>query len=650
MPQSARKAKHGADDRRLPPRGSLCWGPRLLLLIPIALVGILVFSPLFSAQFTEWDDLNTVAKNPDMLAPASQIGSFWTNLAHPNGDLYLPVTQTIWYALAQIARSNQPDAHGSMLSASVFHTANVLLHALNACLVYLLLMRLVRRSWAAAGGAMLYLLHPLQVEAVGWVSGMKDVLSATFSLIAIYGFVRFLEISSVPFLSPPSVRPARASEGVRARDHHSTQPPPQRPGVPREGEDFPPSRRAGFIPPWLWYCVGIAAFILAMLSKPSAVTTPAIALILGAAWLCRHLASAQHDDESKRKPFFESFIRKILLPLIPWFLLAIPVILEGHRVQPALDVPNIPFHYTPAIAGDALGFDLGKVWLPIWLCIDYGRTPTVVIESGAVYWTWIFAAIPLALAIWWARRRPLLSAGLFIFFVAPLPVLGFVKFEFQHYSTVADHYLYLAMLGPALFLAVLLNYFQPKNSVGIGAAILIPLAILSVLQTAHWKDDYAIFAHAAEVNPRSIAAHPHLAKILAARGETGSAAHEYTLALKLAPDGPTHFNYGNLLFKQGRYDEAIEQYLESAVGQPPSANLQYNLGLAYLKLGKIPPAKAALAEAIRIRPNYADPHFMLALILNTDGDTAGAIEHLQRARQIDPTRQDVQAALSQLGK
>ena len=224
------------------------------------------------------------------------------------------------------------------------------------------------------------------------------------------------------------------------------------------------------------------------------------------------------------KPFFEIFLRAILLPLIPWFLLAIPIIIEGHRVQPAIDVTDTPWQFRSGIAGDALAFDLAKLFVPLSLGIDYGRTPTAVIDSGAIYGTWIFALVPLAFAIWWARRRPPLSAGLFIFFVAPFPVLGFVKFEFQHYSTVADHYLYLAMLGPALILAILFSYFRPKNSVIIAAAILIPLTILTVFQTAHWKDDYAIFAHAADVNPKSIAAHPHLAKILAARGETGKAA------------------------------------------------------------------------------------------------------------------------------
>jgi len=621
MPQSARKAKHAVDYRSPAPRRSRWQEPGLLLLIPIALAGILVFSPLFDAQFTEWDDLDTVAKNPAMLAPASEIGKFWTNLAHPNGDLYIPVTQTVWYALAQMAHTSRPDPHGSMLDASAFHAANVLLHALNACLVYLLLRRLIGRSWAAAGGAMLYLLHPVQMEAVGWVSGMKDVLSATFSLVAVYTFVRFLEISE------------RARGGMN----------------PALQEEVP--RRAGFIPlSLLWYGVGTIVFILAMLSKPSAIMSPAIALILGGAWLCRHRASAEHGDESERKPFFATFTPTILFPLIPWFLLVIPIIVEGHRVQPAPDVPSTPLLFRPAIAGDALAFYLAKLLVPILLCFDYGRTPRAVIDSGAVYATWIFAAAPLVAAIYFARRWPLLCAGMFVFFIAPLPVLGFVKFEFQHYSTVADHYLYLAMLGPALILAVLLNYLKPKTSAAVGAVMFIPLAILSVMQTAYWKDDYALFAHATEVNPRSITAHSHLAKVLAARGDTGAAISQYRKALDIGRDGPTYYNYGNLLFKLGRYEEAIEQYRESSISQSPSANVQYNLAAAYLKTGQPAPAKAALLEAIRIRSDYADPHVMLAVILNSEGDVAGAIEHLQRAKQIDPTRQDVRAALNQLGK
>src|SRR5205823_5722669 len=143
-----------------------------------------------------------------------------------------------------------------------------------------------------------------------------------------------------------------------------------------------------------------------------------------------------------------SILVKILLSLLPWFAMTIPIALEGRRVQPATIVPDIALWARPLVAADALCFYLWKLIAPASLAADYARTPASIIQSGAIYWTWIAPATVFGLAIWYRKRWPALLLAVVFFFAAPLPVLGLVKFVYQFFSTVSDHYVYVAMLGP----------------------------------------------------------------------------------------------------------------------------------------------------------------------------------------------------------
>src|SRR5207248_6403289 len=106
----------------------------------------------------------------------------------------------------------------------------------------------------------------------------------------------------------------------------------------------------------------------------------------------------------------------------------------------------LPLRSRLLVSSDALGFYLWKLAWPLHLGVDYGRTPAVALADPIVRLVWLIPAVLLATACWWWRRRrdaaPLASILLFIIGVGP--VLGLVPFDFQVYSTVADHYVYLA--------------------------------------------------------------------------------------------------------------------------------------------------------------------------------------------------------------
>src|SRR5207302_490970 len=124
------------------------------------------------------------------------------------------------------------------------------------------------------------------------------------------------------------------------------------------------------------------------------------------------------------------------------------------------------------IAGDALAFYLYKFVCPTALTLDYARKPAWMINHVWFYWTWLAPAGAAAAIRLWRPGRRWLGAAALLLLAGLLPVLGLVPFEFQGYSTVADHYMYLAMLGPSLAGAWLLARYPGPTGAGIAAVVL----------------------------------------------------------------------------------------------------------------------------------------------------------------------------------
>jgi hypothetical protein len=193
----------------------------------VAAITAAVLWPVLGAGFLDyWDDPDTIARNPDLNPPTfGSVLKYW-NPAHPYMDLYVPVTYTVWAAIAALTRRAAPDpAGGGWLSPFPFHAASLVLHMLATVLVFAILSRLLRARGApgpaaersAAAGAILFSIHPLQVEAVAWASGLKDVLGGTLALAAIHLYLR----SEAPEGKPVARRRAYLAATVRFRSPRS---------------------------------------------------------------------------------------------------------------------------------------------------------------------------------------------------------------------------------------------------------------------------------------------------------------------------------------------------------------------------------------------------------------------------------------------
>ncbi len=488
-----------------------------LLGLLLALACVAVFGEIGRHGFVRWDDEINVYRNPYLnpVTPA-HLAHFWTGtgMGKAADTVYRPLVYSV-YALIAPGAATAPyltDGQGAGLGARPFHAVSLLVHVLNVLLVFGLLRRLVKNEWAASAGAALFALHPLQVEAVAWVSGLTDLLGAFFSLLALSAFLRFRE----------------AGQGM--------------------GQ-------------WKWYALATVWFALALLSKPSAVVLPLLALILDC-WIMG-------------RPWPES-----VRPLMGWLPLVLVSVLLAHHAEPVLMSGVVtPWWTRPLIAGDALALSARHLVWPIGLGIDYGRSPGVALADRA--WLWSLIALALGVCVWHFRRRyPWLTAGASFFAAALLPTLGLIPFRFQTFSTVADRYSYLALLGPSLALAWgltrLPHRLPTRARLAVGnlcAVVLLLMGLLSAAQVTYWRSSVALFGRALAVNPRSWMAHINLGGILADSGRRDEAVAQYKQAMRLKPDDAARDAYtdGVALVRQGRKSEAAAAFRQALDYRPDFA-------------------------------------------------------------------------------
>ncbi len=571
--------------------GTAFWRPSAAATL-LVLVTLAVFWQVQGSQFVLWDDGLHVFDNPYLQTLTfNNILAFWRK---PYAELYMPLTYTLWALTAAVSRgvtAHPPE--GVPLDPQVFHTLNLLVHLLSVLVVWrivcLLLSRtttrpaLPRVAWAAGGGALFFAVHPLQVEAVAWVTGFKDVLGGFLSCVAVWQYLRYASGS----VDAASSDKAAGGQGRRS--------------VGRYG-------------------LATGVFVLALLAKPTAVVVPIVAWVLDVwswpqTWRHRRLA------------------------LLGWFGLALLWGLFARQVQPPDPGAFLPPLWARLlIAGDAVSFYLSKLGVPVWLGPDYGRAPEVMLAQS---WLWLTGLAPWGLAVWLGYQRtrvPWLVAAAGVLVAGLLPVLGLVPFAFQAYSTVADHYLYLAMLGPALALAWGLAQFRRRWLTVGGAVVLGVLGICSAWQTSYWHDTVSLFEHGLTVHRESFLAHNTLGMAMAKQNRLTEATRYYTEAIRLWPrNTQAHHNLGNVLRRQGKTQEALEQYREALRLKPTFAEAHNNLGAVLADQGQLAEAIRHYTAALQLQPAYPGAHYNLGNALSKQGKMQEALEQYREALRLQPT-------------
>jgi tetratricopeptide (TPR) repeat protein len=490
-----------------------------------------LYLPVRQFQFVNWDDRDMVIENPLLHPPTVQhLRDFWTG---PHLDLYTPLSYSLWWTMARL--SNGPD------DAASYHLLNLFLHMASAALAFSILLRCVTNPPACFAGAIVFALHPMQVESVAWIAQMNGLLAGALSLAAIRLYLLF------------------ADDSKRRR--------------------------------WVWYFIATIVFLLALLAKPTAVVVPLIAAIL--------------DAGIVRRP-----VAKVVRSLALWFCMAIVFAVVTRSVQP---VTGGVIWHRPLIALDALGFYFRQVFWPARLTADYARAPLRVWMSHQ--WM-VNGSIPLfiALLLWpmrGGRRQLIIAAALAV--AALLPVLGLIPFAQQRYSTVADRYVYLAMIGPALLVAWALARMPRPAGLALTMVLACSLAWLTAAQLQTWRNTEALIAHVIQIDPNSTIGNKIKAAELSRTGHPQEAIAYYRAAMIRNPnDGDLHLNLANAFYRCGRYQDAILEY-NDAINLPSGFRIgaMLDLGWAYVKSGQVDAAKRVFRQVLEIDPN--NPQAMRSL-------------------------------------
>lgn len=532
-------------------------------LATLAAMLALAFSTWFTFQDTlsygflvPSDDELHITENARLLPPSLEGARwFWT---HAYAGMYIPVSYDFWMLEAELAGGGE---RGALLDARVFRVGCIALHAFASILVYFLLQRWLGSRWPAILGALVFELHPLQVESVAWISETRGLLAAMFGVSALL---------------------VHASGQSRIRT-----------------------------------CVSSGLLALAMLSKPSAAAIPLIALVadrwvLGRSW------------------------RASAASLAPWFLLVGALSLVAKRLQPdAILDAFVPWYQRPWIAADATAFYLEKLALPFKLVPDHGRTPARVLASSPLP---AIAAASLCVGLLVLRYpgRRGTQAALLLFLAGLTPVLGLVPFAHQEISTVASRFAYLAMIGPALGLALVAEWLSRFRSALICLA---PLSLLGATSFGHvdaWRDARTAFERNLELQPESHQAHAVLGTLSVAQGDLEAAYEHYSSALRLGPDPhKAQLELGNVRFLQERLVEAAAHYRKALETAPGYVAAQRNLARAFLALGRWSEAQPPLERLHERDPRDAWAARHLARARWWQGDLRAAARLLESASEVE---------------
>ncbi len=381
---------------------------------------------------------------------------------------------------------------------------------------------------------------------------------------------------------------------------------------------------------WKFYFVALGLFLLGLMSKTIIATLPAALLVVF--WWQRGKLSWKQD----------------VLPLIPFFVVGIGAGLftawvEWKFIGARGSEYDFTFIERVLIAGRVVWFYLGKLIWPADLIFTYPRWHV----SPTVWWQYVFPIMVLLVSVglWLHSRRNRAPLAAWLFFVGTLfPALGFFNVYPFCYSFVADHFQYLASIGPialaAAGIAILfrssMNKRQFLEPIVCGTLLLV-LGISSWRQSGMYANIETLWRTTIARNPDCWLAHNNLGGYLYNQGHIKEAIEHYQKAIQIDPNYAEALNnLGAALAAEGRFDEAIENYHKAIQIRPNFAYALNNLGMALAARGQFDDAIENYRKAIQIRQNFADALDNLGAALTVKGRFDEALGYYRQALAIDP--------------
>lgn len=544
----------------------------------VLVAAVVVYGNCLGHAFV-WDDQYLVVDNP-------QIKNWRHVTALFSSDLFPPVAPSGYYRPLQ-ALTNLVDYQLWGLSPAGFHLTNVALHAATALLLYALAVHLLASSRAALVAALLFVVHPLHTEAIAYVSGRSDPLSALFLLAAMWAFVTYCQRARAP-----------------------------------------------------WLALSLASFALALLAREAA-----LALLFLLPLLERTVRRARGETVS-----MAPLLRRVVpygIVLLAYLLVRRTVIDAPAFVGPPGDTP-IALRLLTMM--NVLGQYVGLLLIPINLHMERQvPAPETLIDPHVLMGFAVLGAL-LATAVRARRTAWPVTLGIGWFLLALIPVANvwpLATFMAEHWLYVPSMGLFL-VAGWAVDRLAVQGWQQPAATAVV--MTLVGWGLLTIVRNRDWRDTIPLYDATTRSAPHSARAWTNLAHAYQDAGQTDAARNAYERALQAMStstpvaqrrhsdrqDAQELALVAGIEQQRGHFADAEASYRAALALDPTLVSAYNNLGLTLNALGRADDAEDAFASAIRLYPDFAAAHSNRGNVLFRRGDLVAAKAAYETAIQLNP--------------
>lgn len=539
---------------------------------------ISVYTPVRNFEFTLFDDNIYVYENRYVQSGITREGLQWAfGLEDASYSTYWhPVTWLSHMIDAALFGVNKPGMH---------HVVNMIWHFINTVLLFTALRSFTGAPWKSALVALLFSLHPVNVNAVAWVAERKTLLSFFGGMLVLLAYGRY-------------VRRRRFSD----------------------------------------YMLTLFCFALSLMAKPALVCLPFVLLLLDYWPLAR---TAGLSDGS---PLYVRAKHHAVLVLekIPLLILSVAGILMAAGSmsvkQPLIGLDVVPGTLRWANMLVSYMRYISKFFFPVNLSVFYPFPSSV--PMWKVFIAIVFLLTTTAAAYALRKNRPYLIVGWLWFLGSLVPVSGLLQSGL--WPAMANRFAYFPYVG-LLIMGIWGGadwgrlQKHPYLRAGTALLLLITLAGIGRQHCLHWRNSETLFRHAMEVTEEHSVIYNNLGIALLDQGRWKESIFYFCKALRMEPsDAGKYNNIGRALAEGGNIDQAIVYYRQALIYDPDSAKARTNLGSALMEQGSVKKGMAHLYRALSLDPDLFEAHYNLGVALFRQGKIVSAMKRYHKALDIHP--------------
>ncbi len=560
------------------------------LMAILVVVTAIVFSPILSSEFLNFDDNVLIYENPvianDGDFSAKEI--FTSKLWMPH---YKPLVFLGWNIEYRIFG----------FDSFYFHLINLLLHLLNAALVFIIIRKLIKRFsvpekyslYASFFIALLFAIHPMRVESVAWAIERKDVLYSFFFLLSSWFYIKYTENNKK----------------------------------------------------YAWLGISVLFYLLVILSKSMGITLIAVLFLF--------------DYLMNRKINTRLFVEKIphlIIFLIGFYLyglfsdfgtqasgLSVGVVNQGFDYYPS-NFDNLSSFYTRIlIINIRLVLWIAHLIIPFSLSAIYPKQEILEALGSFIH---IFPLITIgliAVAIKYIKKKNWIAFGLFFFIITISPAIAIAEEGISVF--LSDRYTYMASLGIIIIVVVGFTLFISKwnNKMYLIlplAAVSLIYSILTISYNKKWHDSEVFWTNVISVSENETSAYNGRGKHYRHQNKYDLAYKDYTKAIECdAKNHKAYSNRGKILFDTGKIDESIVDFTKTIELDPEYFEALSNRGAAYASKGQYDKALVDINKALEIKPDHSNSYSNRGIIYMQQNKLQESIDDFsmfQKLKGFDP--------------